>query len=220
MGHREHAPVGLGEHSVIETPHHKGKVPLRLPTPLRHEMEVLLAIDRELSFYRRRAGQVFWIGLLVEALLLVGKQRIEILAEWTWQHASLSTLFFVAIAAAGIALGSEYRRRIHILKDGRLGLLKAIGYENLYPTRRQQWLSEIEVLYVSLGFLSSMGILLSWLRVYPERWLLILSLVLGSGIGPAFAWWRAYRSKRLLRSESVLEEANADSSLGGPPRQT
>lgn len=150
----------------------------------------LEAIDREIGFYRRRAGQVFFFGLLVEAFILAGKEQIKTPETWTWQRPYLLSLFYFAVAAVGIALGSEYRRRIRYLKDQRQELLKPQGYEKIYPdVRSDQVISEIQVLYVILVFLSSAGILVAWLQYSDATWLAILSLVL-SGIALLFgAYW-------------------------------
>ena len=45
---------------------------------------VLEAIDREIAFYRRRAGQVFFLGLTVEVLILAGREKIVVPAAWPW----------------------------------------------------------------------------------------------------------------------------------------
>ena len=135
---------------------------------------VLESVDREIAFDRRRAGQVFFFGLLVEGLILTGHEGIRTPPAWSWQQAGLETLLFVAVAAMGIALGSEYRRRIHHLKSQRDAMLAKSGHEHVFPQKMDQRISEIQVLYVMLVFLSSAGIFIAWLNVYDYTWLLCL----------------------------------------------
>lgn len=124
----------------------------------------LESVDRELAFFRRRAGQVFFLSLLVEVLILGGKESISIRFLRAWVEPLMYSGLFVAVATVGIALGTEYRRRIHILKESRLALLRSIGGSVRFPRIGGVRLSEIEVLYVVLVFLSSAGIILVWLN--------------------------------------------------------
>jgi hypothetical protein len=48
------------------------------------EEHILEAIDREIAFYRRRAGQVFFLGLTVEVLILTGREKMVVPAAWPW----------------------------------------------------------------------------------------------------------------------------------------
>ncbi len=165
----------------------------------KNPQQVLESVDRELSFFRKRSGQVFWIGLLVEAIILVGQQEVKMSDTWQWQRACVETFFFLAIAGAGMALGSEYRRRIHILKDSRCELLDHLGYNNVFPEASQQRISEIQVLYVVLIILSSVGILIYWLKVYPVWWIfgmLLIGCAVATVIG-ARAVWGCVTTKRI-----------------------
>lgn len=128
---------------------------------LKNPDSVLEALDRELDFYRKRAGQVFFFGLLVEGLILAGKEQVLLGNRWPWVRPITYTLMFIAVAAIGTTLGSEYRARIHTLKDSRLRLLKDLKHHNVYPADRR--ISEIKVMYVVLWFLSSVGVILVWL---------------------------------------------------------
>ena len=83
------------------------------------EVHILEAIDREIAFYRRRAGQVFFLGLTVEVLILAGRERIVVPAAWPWIQPLSYGVLFIAVAAVGILLGREYRGRIHVLKRER-----------------------------------------------------------------------------------------------------
>jgi hypothetical protein len=130
---------------------------------------ILEAIDREIAFYRRRAGQVFSIGLFVEGLILVGREKIVVLATWPWIQPLVYGIFFIAVAAIGIALGSEYLERIHILKDKRTEIVTKIGHPNIYPQTGGVHLSEIQVLYIVLIFLSSSGLILVWLNALKGK---------------------------------------------------
>ena len=92
---------------------------------------VLQSIDAEISFFRRRSGQVYFFGLLAEALILVGREKIILSrgtddSSWTappWTDPLIQSVFFVAVAVIGIMLGSEYRRRISFLKLSRIKML-------------------------------------------------------------------------------------------------
>lgn len=83
------------------------------------ERHVLEAIDREIAFYRSRAGQVFFLGLTVEVLILAGHEKIVVPAAWPWIRPLSYGVLFIAVAALGILLGREYRDRIHRLKSAR-----------------------------------------------------------------------------------------------------
>ncbi|MFZ5449351.1 MAG: hypothetical protein ACOZFS_12005 [Thermodesulfobacteriota bacterium] len=129
---------------------------------------VLQAIDRELSFYRRRAGQVFFLGLLLEVLILAGKEQIAIKIPWVGIRPFVYSIFFIAVAFIGIALGYEYRNRIHILKEARNRII--IRYKlddiDIYPKTGGIIISEIVMLYVVLSSLSTCGIIIVWLNEY------------------------------------------------------
>lgn len=122
---------------------------------------LLEALDREIDFYRKRAGQVFFFGLLVEVLILAGKERVLLGSKWPLVRPVTYSLLFIAVAAIGIILGREYRKRIHTLKSSRSGLLRELKYQDQYPKNRT--VSEIRVMYIVLLFLSSIGIILVWL---------------------------------------------------------
>lgn len=125
---------------------------------------LLEAIDREISFYRKRAGQVFSLGLLVEVLILAGRETVVIPALRPWAKPLAYSVLFIAVAAMGITLGAEYRRRIHCLKNSRSQILEQLGHPGFYPPTGGLRLSEIEMLYVVLVFLSSCGLILVWLN--------------------------------------------------------
>lgn len=143
---------------------HSEKPPLGAPADLGEARTVLESLEREIAFYRRRSGQVYFFGSLVEVLILAGQQKISLPAGWSWQTSLVYSIFFVAVAIVGILLGSEYRRRIHILKDSRVELLAKIGYRHVFPTASEQRISEIQVLYFVLIFLSLAGIGAVWLN--------------------------------------------------------
>jgi hypothetical protein len=155
-----------------------------MPQDLKEANNVLQAIDREMEFYRKRAGQVFFFGSFVEVLLLAGEKKIIAPGTPIWIQPIVYTLAFIAVVLIGILLGSEYRSRIRILKDSRQMLLHALGYKFFYPNEKSQRLSEIQVLYVVLGLLSSGGILLSWMKRLEE-----LNEQLAKNQIGAFAHW-------------------------------
>lgn len=142
---------------------HSGKPPLRAPEKPPEAEIVLEALDRELDFYRKRAGQVFFLSLLVEVLILAGKEKVEVPETWQSTKPLIHSLLFIAVAAIGIALGREYRSRIRMLKDSRVEILERLGYSAVYPSESDQGLSEIQVLYAALVFLSSGGVIVVWL---------------------------------------------------------
>jgi hypothetical protein len=137
------------------------------------------ALDRELAFYRRRAGQVFFIGLLVEGLISGGKEKIHsVPTENLWIQALVYSFFFLAVAAISSVLGSEYRQRIHDLKRVRSKIMERLyGESSLgYTQIGGATLSEIQVLYIVLILLSSCGTLLSWWKAFamagaPDAWI-------------------------------------------------
>lgn len=122
---------------------------------------VLESLDRELGFYRKRAGQVFFFGLLAEVLILAGKERILLGDRWPILRPLIYSVMFVMVAYFGRRFGTEYKDRIHTLKRNRQELLKNLGYEIDYP--RDRPLSEIKSINFILGFLSIIGIVLVWL---------------------------------------------------------
>jgi len=130
---------------------------------------ILEALDREMGFFRKRAGEVFFFGLLVEVLILAGKEKIILPEGRSLLNASVHSFLFIAVAVIGIALGAEYRRRIRKLKFSRLTVLEKRGFKRIYPTDEDQALSEIQVLYVVLVFLSSGGIVLVWLNLVSRE---------------------------------------------------
>src|SRR5438270_12653014 len=95
---------------------HSKKNPL-VTGDLKEPTTVLQAIDREIDFYRKRSGEVFFFGLLVEVLILAGREKVVLTATSPLAQPIVYSIMFVAVAAIGIALGSEYRSRIRLLKD-------------------------------------------------------------------------------------------------------
>jgi hypothetical protein len=127
---------------------------------------VLESIDRELDFYRKRAGQVFFFGLLAEILILAGKERILLGDRWPALRPALYTLMFGLVAYTGYRLGNEYKVRIHTLKHSRRNLLEDQNYKTEYPIGRD--LSEIKFINFILVSLSIIGSILVWLT-YVSR---------------------------------------------------
>lgn len=120
--------------------------------------ELLDAIDREIAFYRHRAGQVFFVSLAVEVLILAGREKIVVPKTEPWIQPLTYGMLFVAVAVFGILLGREYRDRIHKLKAERR---KKADFD---PPSGGFTLSEIEMLYIVLVFLSSAGLILVWVN--------------------------------------------------------
>ena len=129
---------------------------------------LLESLDRELGFYRKRAGQVFFFGLLAEVLILAGKERILLGNRWPILHPLIYSLMFLMVAYFGRRFGMEYRDRIHALKHSRHELLKNLGYEIDYPRGRPR--SEIKSINFILGFLSIIGIVLVWLAYFGRAY--------------------------------------------------
>jgi hypothetical protein len=136
--------------------------PPQVPTSLNElpVADVLASIDRDISFYRHRAGQVFFLGVLAEILILAGRERVLLPEAWVRTNAVVYTLFFASVAAVGFYLGWLYRRRIRHLKAAREQLLAK--RTDLFPPLSTH--SEIKALWFTLGFLSVLGIALTWLR--------------------------------------------------------
>ena len=70
---------------------------------------ILESVDRELAFFRRRSGQVYFLGLSAEAAILVGGRQLPAPPSWDWLASLGASLFFYAVAVAGIILSSEYQ---------------------------------------------------------------------------------------------------------------
>jgi hypothetical protein len=140
--------------------------------------EILATIDRELAFFRKRAGQVFFIGLSLEVVIAAGQHRIQLPPQPEWLTPAVVSLLFIAVAAAGIILGSEYRRRIRFLKRKRETLVIESILSNPFPPVDIQVVSEIHVLYLVLAFTSTTGALSAWVYAFPQsttlRWILIV----------------------------------------------
>ncbi|MBD0371792.1 MAG: hypothetical protein ICV60_13205 [Pyrinomonadaceae bacterium] len=177
---------------------------------------VIEAIDREIDFYRKRAGQVFFFSLLVEVLILAGREQVFLPKAWLLAQPITYSLLFIAVAAVGIALGSEYRQRIRELKNSRVKILWKINHKAVYPSRQKQVLSEIQVLYVVLIFLSSGGIILVWLNLLGGSenlsiWSKVFSaLFMAVGaVGLAYSIYKVgrwlYRTRRLNSTAARLE---------------
>ena len=130
-------------------------------------VSILESIDRELSFFRRRAGAVFFLAVTVEVLILAGREKVVVPTTWPWFQPFVYGILFIAVALAGILLGSEYRARIHVLKQAREDTLHHLKPKGSYPPIGGLVLSEIEMLYVVLVFLSSCGVILVWLNALP-----------------------------------------------------
>lgn len=123
------------------------------------------SLDREIAFYRKRAGQVFFLGLLVEGLILAGREKIVVPKTPLWMKPLTYGIFFIAVAVIGSLLGSEYRKRIHHLKEKRIRL---DADHEIYPKTGGIVLSEIQVLYLVLIFLSSCGSMIVWFNAIPS----------------------------------------------------
>lgn len=129
----------------------------------------LQSIDRELAFYRSRSGQIYLVALSAEALIIVGRDQIKIENVALWAVPLIVTLAFLAVAVVGAVLGTEYRRRIHHLKESRTALFESTFRPDPHPKMKERRVSEIGVLYFVLGFTSGGGSVLAWLRAYPDR---------------------------------------------------
>ena len=118
--------------------------------------EVLASVDGEIAFYRRRAGQVFFLGVSAEAVIFAGAGKIAVPTTWPLEGSIVYHFFFGAVAAVGIVLGLLYQRRIRFLKRMRD---EVVGSAVFPPISK--WQSEILVLCASLFLLSFVGILLA-----------------------------------------------------------
>ena len=95
-----------------------------------------------------------------------------------WLTPAVVSLLFIEVAAGGIILGSEYRRRIRYLKAKREEYVTRYVLFDPFPPTNTQIISEIHVLYLVLAFTSSTGALSAWVHTFPEsdlaRWSLIV----------------------------------------------
>ena len=144
---------------------HTEKTPLVATNRENENLKTLLEfIDREISFYRKRAGQIYFLGFLIEGLILVGEQKVSIPNLSEVFTIVLHILLFIAIGSIGRYLGLEYRNRVHILKDSRLEILVYFGYKNVFPTPLDKVRSEIKTLYTLLISLSVAGVLINLIQ--------------------------------------------------------
>lgn len=179
---------------------------------------VLEAVDRELAFFRRRAGQVFFLSLLIEVLILGGRESIAVQPVQPWIKPLSYSILFIAVATVGIVLGREYRARIHVLKHYRSGIIRELVKEDTHPPIGGLRLSEIEMLYVVLVFLSSCGIILVWLNGldtqedFPPLFWVFFGIFTGGGT--LCLGWAAMKLGRWLladrRSKVALEQSETD----------
>jgi hypothetical protein len=164
-------------------------------------VQYLESIDREIAFYRRRSGQVFFLGVSSEAAIVVGAYKLEVKYFWKFLEPLAVSYFFFAVAFVGIILGLEYRRRIRILKKNRADLIERGYYDKnhlIYPSFDEQVVSEIQVLIWTLIFTSFISTLLFCLRQYPYDWMLYI-LLLAMGESFCLAIWTI---RRCLKKKS------------------
>ena len=155
----------------------------------------LEAIDREIAFFRHRAGQVYFFGLLAEVLIIIGKESITIPDIVLWLRPVVATVFFAAVAYVGILLGSEYRRRIRHLKKKRDALLRPLLSNEVFLSLNRERISEIQILYFVLGFCSLLWISISWLNTFPcyASYLTVISVGIAALIGGGFLTYSCLR---------------------------
>lgn len=132
----------------------------RFPSGELTHAEVLGSVDNEIAFYRRRAGQVFFLGVSAEAVIFAGASQISVPEASALGGRVVYYLFFSAVAAVGIFLGLLYQHRIRELKRKRDDLVESASFPRMYPSI-SSWQSEILVLCVSLVFLSCVGVWLA-----------------------------------------------------------
>jgi hypothetical protein len=107
------------------------------------------------------------------------------------------TALYYAVAAAGIVLGSEYRRRIRFIKNTRAQLFVGRPVGSPFPTEHDEKISEIQVLYVVLISSSMLGSVVAWIYASPTLFLLSAYVI---GLAGGVIWslrhvWRCYRAK-------------------------
>jgi len=162
---------------------------------------MLESLDREIAFYRKRSGQVFFLGISFEIAILAGGRQLPDHDIWPWLPFLTITFLFYAVAATSVVLGSEYRRRIRTIKNNRSIVILQNIQMNPFPTDNDQVVSEIQVLYVVLITLSLLGIFFTWLYIYS-------SIVLLYGyylfLGATFILSLYYVFKCLFRKVPVL----------------
>ncbi|MCG8313966.1 MAG: DUF1572 domain-containing protein [Pseudomonadales bacterium] len=125
---------------------------------------VIESIDRELAHYRKRVGQIFFFGFILEVLILGGKEKILLDGVGVIETATIYTILFVAIPVIVVVFGREYLNRIHILKESRNLFLEKFNLSNVFPTSKHHRLNEIHTMSVVLTSLSLAGILVFWIN--------------------------------------------------------
>jgi len=127
---------------------------------------VMEAIDREISHYRKRVGQVFFYGFLLEVLIIGGEKKILLSGVDPTAKVIVYTIFFAAIPMIAALLGHEYLSRIRMLKQSRESLLRSFSLENVFPNGQDHFVNEIWTLWSVLAVLSAAGASIFWLNTY------------------------------------------------------
>ena len=185
---------------------HSRKEAMTITEELQISKSVLESLDREIAFYRRRSGQVFFFSLLIEVLILTGREKVVLPATWALESCIVYTTFFVIVAAVGIFLGIEYHNRIHILRDSRDELVRHTGYSNVYPSATDQRISEIQVLCFVYIFLSSAGISFILANAYPNGWFawaVFVGSILFVAVAAVLVLRKSRKSAEVGRSDSA-----------------
>ncbi len=122
------------------------------------------AIDRELSHYRKRVGQIFFFGFFLEVLVLGGKEKILLGGVSETEKAIIYTLLFLTIPSIALLFGREYLSRIHMLKESRNSFLELFGLNDVFPISRHHRVNEIHTMTGVLVSLSLAGIIIFWVN--------------------------------------------------------
>lgn len=125
---------------------------------------VIESIDRELSHYRKRVGQIFFFGMILEVLILGGKEKILLGGVGEIQTAIIYTTLFVLIPIIVVLFGHEYLNRIKMLKENRSSFLEPFNLGNTFPISGHHGINEIHTMSGVLISLSLAGICIFWVN--------------------------------------------------------
>ena len=119
------------------------------------------ALDREIAHYRKRAGQIYFFGFLLEVMILGGKESIQLGDIGNLYIAIIYTILFLSILAAAYYFGDVYWARISNLKKNRSTVLTDAKLTDMYQGETK---NEIKSLSWLLLCLSLAGIVIIWLN--------------------------------------------------------
>ena len=125
---------------------------------------VMEALDRELSHYRKRVGQIYFFGFFLEILILGGKEKIYLGNIGQNLTAGIYSFLFIIIFCIVALYGREYLRRISSLKDERNKMYKQCNNDHEFPSSKNHKVNELNTMSTVLLLLTIVGIGIFWIN--------------------------------------------------------